>query len=231
MKSLFVLCACVCASMAAYYYTIPATPCSWSATVEYEGPNTYKKTKHYVFGSYYKSETYNKNGDLIQATAERSDYADKGDSATFSYDGISCSVSHGTSKGRNYKNVIGLATTSFTHINETKYNGQDCMVYYNNQNGVPNVTWKALYVNKKGYVIGKVEYGDDPKRREVYNYSYGFMVTMGDFTFSKSYCYSCSDERIFHNPEAYYAQCTASTSTAAVAVVLAALLAALVSLF
>jgi len=236
MKTLIVLCAFVLLSLAqqeGYHYTVPATRCSWSMTEEYIGPNTYYKRKHYVFGAYYKSETYNKNGDLIGAFCERADYAYKGISAYFTYDGTSCTVRYGSSSGRSLQSILGYYHTMNKHINETKYNGHKCMVYYNNSReyGFPDVNEAALYVDMEGYVIGDVRYANDTLRREVTNYTYGSTVTMGDFTFSKGYCYSCSDERIFHNPSAYYAQCSASTSSAAIAVVLAALVAALVSLF
>jgi len=221
-----------CALMAAAYeYTIPAAPCAWSVTEEYENRNQYLKTRYTVYGRYYKYEEFDRDNNLIYAYIRRPDYYNKGQSASFTFNGLACSVSYTSDSGRTYEVPVGFKTEDYPYIAEGKYNGHKCKIYYGyNDEYEPDMNYSAVYVDRDGYVIGKTSRLDDPKYRTTYNYSYSTFVTMNDFTFSKSVVYDCNDQRIFQTPKAYYAQCAASTTGAAVAVVIAAVVSALVSL-
>jgi len=96
---------------------------------------------------------------------------------------------------------------------------------------IPNKN-NAWYVNKDGFLVGIVRHDDDWEDRTVTNITYhgSIKVTMGDFTFSTR-TVKCFDERIHHNPESYWAHCSAGTIEAMFAMVIASVLAALVLVF
>jgi len=220
------LCACVC--FADFVYTVPAAPCKWKVTMESTTNNSYVKRKMYVFGQYYASRSYNKHGDLISAYVVRADYAEFTKGATFSFNGLRCTVNYGNTPGRDYKSVLNFLSKTYDHIEETEYDGTSCMAYYNdNARGEPDINASALYVRSNGFPIALVTDADKEDLKTVTTFDFGTAVTMDDFKFSKGEVYACSDERIFHSPNAYYAQCSASTVGAVFAVVLAALVAAL----
>jgi len=221
-----------CALMAsAYYYTIPPAPCAWKMTREIQTINSYEKEVTYARGSYFKQETYDYDGNLISATVYRPDYATFGSCAAFYFDGLSCSVSTTSFTAANYYSVLRLGSKNFQYVEEGEFNGKKCRIYYDNYNGVPDKNYSAVYVDSDGYVIGRTSRLDDPEMNTNYTYSYGTYVPMSEFTFSRSKVYACSDERIFSTPSSYYSQCSASTTGAVFAVVVAAIASALVSLF
>jgi len=179
--------------------------------------NTLRKI--WVAGRYYKSETYNYNGDLVSATLYRPDLAYSG---YFTYGQSGCSLSTSNTGGSQitYGSEIGVGSPKdFVHMDDAEYNGKKCFVYYD-----INKTYNAYYVDEYGFLLGHVQYMDDPERWITVNYTYhnGLRVDMGDFTFSKSYCYRSSDDRVFHAPSSYYGRCAASTTSSMLALVVAA---------
>jgi len=229
-----------CVSAAAYYYTPPEVGCKWGATIDKKSAFTHTKTKIWVFGNFYKSEVYNHNDDLVRATVYRPDY-DRG--ARFSFDGFTCSVSEGEESEASLSSVVGFSSKNFDFLDKAEWDGTDCFVYYL-KNATPRVTPSgetvdfpntnnAWYVDEDGYLIAKVENDDDWSKRVVTEYKYhgSIKVVPGDFSFSKSYAYACSDDRVFHNPDMYFAKCTASTTSVILSVVFAALVACFVLVF
>jgi len=235
MKSVIVLALCAGVCLAQYTYVVPPTPCEWNVVRETKTAYSYEKTKIFVNGAFQKREFYDKKGDMISASVNRADYATKSDIAVFTFDGLSCSVKYSSKSSMNYAGVIGFGSyySVFDNIEETEYDGTDCMVYYNNNEttGEPDINASAYYVKDNGFVIAHVEHADDPERKVVVTYDWGKHSPMSVFTFSKGNVYACSDDRIFHNPSSDYVLCAASTSTAVVSLVFAAIVACLLSLF
>jgi len=213
-----------------YPYVLPPASCRWGASVDVLAHNKHTKTTHYVFGQYRKTMTFNHHGDLVEAEVIRADFER---TAKFKFDGYTCSMSdndQGYSFG--YDEVLGFAgPLYFDHVEEAKYDGTKCQVYYNNDaEGEPDMDADAFYVNRKGFLIGRIQHNDDPENRVVYNYTYhaSATVTLNDFTFSDSYAHRCPDGRIYHAPDSYFGQCAASTTGVVLAIVLATILASLV---
>jgi len=235
-------CTVLTSAMDNYEWIEPPAPCSWTVTEEcVMNGNTYLKSKYYAFGRYFAQENYNKHGDVIMKRVERPDYTYQTPSdayqQTFTYAHGQCMEDGDEATLHNYGQVENLPGYFYSYypnylfIKETKYNGKKCRVYYGlNSAGDPDESYKAYYVDSDGYIIGVVDRADEHDTK-VCNYTYGTYVTMSDFTFSKRKMYGCADERIYNTPEAFYAQCSASTSGAALAVVISALVAVLVCLF
>jgi len=189
-----------------------------------EKRHSYQKV--WVFGAYIKYESYNHNGDLVSASVYRPDVLGN---AYFRYSGTGCSVEYKSGTiSTSYANQIGVYNyKSFAHVDDAEYNGEECMVYYD------NINISAYYVNSHGFLIGKITDANQTDKRVDISYDYysGSKVLMSDFTLSKRYAFRCSDERIFHDPSSFYARCAASTTGAIVSVVLAAVLSVLVLVF
>jgi len=213
-----------------YTYLFPEAPCKWGATVEATSTTGHMKKKTWVFGNYKKEETYNHNGDLIGAEVVRADIMG---GMKFSYGElpITCKVEALTSEsetGWGYGSVFGKSDSySFDHAEDAKYNGHKCIMYYDDRDGEPDRD-NAIFVDTDGFIIGRtITFGDF---RASYNFTYhsGSKVLMSDFTLSERDIYGCPDERIYHNPDSYFAQCAASTTSVIIGVVAATLLSALV---
>jgi len=236
MKCVILLCAFAALALAQYnnIYTIPAAPCAWHATAEYESFNARYTMKVAVYGLYSKVERYNNHGDIYESVVTRADYDEKGKAAKFTWDGLHCSVAYVGTGGLKYSG-LGFYSESrtFKYVEKAKYNGKDCMCYYDDGlDNKPNKSEFAVYVGDDGFVRGIVSKSYDRTLKYTVNFTdYGTHVTMDDFTMSTKYAYACVDDRVFHKPAAYWAQCSASTTGAALAVVLVALVSALVSLF
>jgi len=219
-----------------YTYLFPEAPCKWGATVEATSTTGHMKKKTWVFGNYKKEETYNHNGDLIGAEVVRADIMG---GMKFSYGElpIKCKMASSESEtGWGYDSVVGKSDSySFDHAEDAKYNGHKCIMYYNDRDGEPDRD-NAIFVDTDGFIIGKIETSDEMEQgvrmyfRTVSNYTYhsGSKVLMSDFTLSERDIYGCPDERIYHNPDSYFAQCAASTTSVIIGVVAATLLSALV---
>jgi len=224
-----------------YYYTPPEVGCKWGMTVEKTSAFVHTKSKIWAFGSFYKSETYNHNGDLISASVYRPDYLG---GARFNFNGFTTTVSSSGEYYWDYSDVIGMSSTEdFQFMDKTEWDGTECFVYYKRNEtaktrldgtvvDIPDYN-NAWYVDEDGFLLAKVENDNDWEKRVVteYNYHGAVKVLPSDFTFSKRFAYACSDERVFSNPDMYYAQCTASTTSVILSVVVAALVASFVLVF
>jgi len=242
---LLALCMGALAQQQKYNYIFPDAPCAWGMKVETESAYIQQVLKVWVFGRYSKMEVYDFNDNLIFARVIRPDMTENGYEGTplmFVYDGFDCYCASPDSDDmiKTYSDVLneGDHDMQFDYLDEAKWNGDKGMVYYRkNATGNPlrgdipdyNNAW---YVNKKGYLVGVVEEGDKWDERVVTNITYygSTRVTMGDFTFSERVV-KCFDERVHHNPEAYWAHCAAGTIEVMFAVVIASVLAALVLVF
>jgi len=236
-----VLCAC---AWAKFVYTLPMAPCKWGMTVETLSASEHRTEKHWVFGRYKKIEKYNHNNDLIEVEAFRPDLISsetdtygRNKDAHFWSSALSCTVeSAGPYISHTYGGVVAFNEKAFDHAERTTYNNKDCVVYFDNAaNGDPvkGKNLNAYYVDMDGYLIGYVSHADDWESRVYVNYTYhsGSRVALSDFSFSKSFAYRCPDERIYHNPDAYFAHCAAGTTRVVVGVVAASLLAVLALVF
>lgn len=224
------------AAAAGYLYSPPEQYCAWGAELETTGVYTHTKTKYWVFGRYFKVENYDHNGDLVSARVYRPDILEDG---MFWYNGEYCMVDYETRPASfSLADIFGESVMEFDFVEEGEFHGDKCMVYYNRNESnwervVPDKS-NAWYVDPdNGYLLGVVMHDDDWELRTEYVYTYHgeTKVFMSDFTFSKSDVYRCPDDRVFHNPKAYWAQCGASTTSAALAVVLASILALLALVF
>jgi len=261
MKFLFAF-VLVALATAQYTYIVPEAPCKWGMTVDAVGVSAlpigegikalpgHSKMKVWVFGSYQKMELYNHNDDLIGATISRSDFMRGGMfmfGLQYSEHGFignpvsTCQIiSNDGIGGMNYASIIGYLdeSTTFAHADDAKYNGQKCIVYYDNdEDGEPDRDSFAVYVDSDGYVIGitgvkKGEEGETDIPFSInYTYHSGSRVRMSDFSFSRKDVFGCPDERVYSSPSSYFAHCAASTTHVFVAVVVATLLAALAFVF
>jgi len=228
----FIVLLCCCAF--AYFWTPPEAFCKWGVEIDVQKYNAHYKERHWVFGAFYKEEIYNHNGDLVYAYLVRPDFSDKQDgkltrySYIFTWDGTKCTDGSASSEdppesnGTNYVGVIDemkeYRSLSFSHIDDAKWNGQKCMVYYN-----VNTSAEAYYVDYNGYLIGYVKDLHKYKSTIVKNYTYysSIAVAMSDFTFDENYGFRCPDDRVFDLPSADFARCAATTTNSILSLVLA----------
>jgi len=222
------------ACSAVHSYIYPNAPCKWGMKMDIYERDKHYSIRTYVFGALIKTETYNHNGDLVYATLYRPDLLNGG---SYIYNGATCDV--GTSSkysqtiygmiGSKY-NSLGSNRLNFNHIDDAKRNGRQCMVYFNKKKST-----EALYVDMTGYPVAYVVDEDHPGEVGAVGVNFTFYDSISihnsDFTFSKSYAHRCADERVYHLPDTYFSQCTASTSKAVVGFVVATILAALVIVF
>jgi hypothetical protein len=227
---------CTCA-LGSFSYIFPNAPCAWGVDIITNGTGLFKHERYYAYGRYFKIETYNYQEELVGATVGRPDIDNHG---VFTYDGIGCSVNYDSDDwyGRTFQDALGNefsldTSTEFSYIDDAVYNGEKCMVYYkaNPETKRPDKNYEAVFVNYNGQVIGYQYRLDDLEERKASTVTYFTYVPMSVFKFKKSYCYDAADERIFSNPDSYFAQCSASTNSIIFSTVFAFLIAALVLVF
>jgi len=209
----------------------PAAKCKWNAKAVTVGYNKYYTTYMWVFGAYMKSETYNYHGDLVKSEMYRPDLLED---QKFVFDGYRCSLedANGNNQKMGYEEITGLSQKNFAHIEPTTYGGQDCWGYYNDDtHGKADKDGEIYYVSKNGFIIAHITDNSDWELRTVTNFTYGVGVQMKDFTFSKATSFRCHDERAYRIPDAYFAQCAASTVRVVLSVVLATVFVALSLVF
>jgi hypothetical protein len=259
MKFVFVCLALLAVFIASegYEYSPPDVPCKWGVEVETTTVYNHKKVKYWVFGRYMKSEVYSHNNDLVSAVVTRPDILADG---AFVFNGYSCDVTYGYSPDgatlatvmedfcrNDYNEEYGCLgrtydSLDFDFVEESGNN----LVYMNGKSTEfdPDRPWIEVryvpdrsnlwYVDKdSGLLVATVKNDDVWEEREIKNYTYhgASKVYLSDFTLSKRDTYRCPDERIFHNPDAYWAQCGASVTDAIFVLVLASVLAAMALAF
>jgi len=224
------LCSCALAEKK-YEYIVPPASCKWGMKAETYTTNSHTSQKTWVFGKYKKVEYYNHNKDLIGARVVRPDLLSD---TIFSFNGTGCNIFSNSMISFGYESVIGFSHMTFDHVEEGEYNGEECFIYYfNDEDGEPDKDADAYYVNKKGYLLGRIQNADDKENRISTNYTYysSPRIALSDFTFDEKYAYRCSDPRVFNSPSAFFAKCAAASASSVFALVLAAVVSVLVIVF
>jgi len=218
MKAIvFALLAIVACVHASYSYIVPPAPCAWSIKIESKALFSYMKTVYSVHGRYEMAEMYDFRGNLIYSGVLRPDF---GESVAFKYDVTgTCEVETEPYSAITFADVLSSGgcvsgeETVFDYVDDAKYDGKSCRVYYNNNAyGEPDLNGTALYVNKAtGFPYACVTKASASDTRTVTTFSLSTFAPMSEFTFSKFGVYKCSDNRIFTTPSNLYAKCAASS--------------------
>jgi len=228
-----------------YQWVPPSYPCVWNLEVERSTLLTWTKTKYYFNGLFMRSAGYNYAGVLISDTVYRPDITYFNNETNKTYiTKFTYSATNGCVHQDEYSaNEIGayenktlqllftgdlaplLEAENFTNKSSVKFRGVECDVYYD-----LDVDAYAIYVDqstKKIHAI--VRDSDIPDARTQYLFKYGDLALLEDFTFKKDYVYNCTKNDILEAPAK--GTCAASAAKATIAVIVASLIATLISLF
>jgi len=247
MKALFLVAAIAIAALAqedpVYQWTPPSYPCVWNLEVEKSTLLTWTKTKYYFNGLFMRASGYNYAGVLISDSVFRPDitYFNNNTNKTyvtyFSYSATNgCRHNEDTYEIGAFENntvkylftgdlAALLEPENFTNKSSVKFRGVQCDVYYD-----LDVDSYALYVDQESKrLIAIIKDSDIPDARTQYLFKYGDLALLEDFKFKKDYVYNCTKNDILEAPEK--GTCAASAVQATIAVIVASLIAALISLF
>jgi len=207
--------------------------CNWNLVVTVKDNATfYMETHIYVNGRFWYVYTEDYGGNVLSRKINRADiaYERLSDSTVFSIDGGYCRRSVGGS----IFSGLGLPSALIDIISSNK-----SITYANCQE---DVEWEGMKGLTKYWNTGLTEvYAKKGELRGFYHvlssmtgyytFDWGSYAPMSKFSFSKRWTPSCPDDKIFSNPSDDYVLCAASSSKAALILVLAALCTALLALF
>jgi len=223
MRTLIVVAAIIALVSASATYTPPKRSCHWNVELSNKDSG---KVKYYINGLFFAKWNYDANGNLLEHVVLRPDITN---TSTFSFkDGVCKKGVSLITVDRALVEFFAQEST-WTRSENTKYNGKDVTKY----SGVPSIF----------SLLGDVVIYEDNRSHEIvaitvklltsattYDVKIGGKAWMSDFAFSSKES-GCDAENLYKAGDDHYAFCGASSVKAALALVLATIAMALLSLF